>query len=248
MRRSIMAITAAAFITAALVLSVPLRAQIATIDASNLAQNTTTALKAVQSYAQQVQQYQTQLNQYRLQAMNATGLTQAAQIYQQYTRTMQQLQSIYGQFANGGNLQNYLNQFQSVGYWAQVPPGNYAQTAAASWNQNSQTQKNYDDNWAQALVQHQQLLQQNAQSLTQAQNNVNSAAGQMQAIQASAQINAAIAKELLEIHALLVQEQQALQARQASQANQDAMAKAYNDQLTGAGTTYTAQDGKVWIP
>lgn len=244
MRKGI-AVTSAALIVA-LPFSAP--ATLPVVDYTAIANMVQQGLKQAQQYATQAQQFQTQLNQYRLEVMNATGLAQVAQIYQQYTRTMQQLSSLYQQFGNPSALQNYLNQFQNVQYWAQVPPGNYAQTATQSWNQNSQTQKNFDDQWAQALAQHQQLLQQNAANLQQAQTNANTAAGQMQAIQAGAQINAAIAKELLEIHALLVQEQQALQAREASQANQDAMGKALNDRIMGVGTTYTAQEGKVWIP
>jgi P-type conjugative transfer protein TrbJ len=224
------------------------RAQWAVADAGNLVQNTTTALNSVRSVAQQISAYQLQLQQYANEIKQATGLAQIAQIYQQYQQTMGQLQGLYGQFTNGGSLQNYLQQFQNVNYWAQVPPGNYAQAANQSWDQNSQTQKQLNDTWAQSLAQHQQLLTQDAAALQRAQTNANTAQGQMQAIQAGAQINAAVAQQLLEIHALLVQEQEALQARQASQANQDAMGKAYSDKLTGAGTTYTAQEGKVWIP
>jgi P-type conjugative transfer protein TrbJ len=251
MRRAFITIAAAC----GLLWAFTAQAQIPVTDYANTYQNTTTALNSVKSVAQgaqqiatQVQQYQTQLNQYANEIKQATGLAQVAQIYQQYTQTQQQLQSLYGQFANGGNLQNYLQQFQSVNYWSQVPPGNYSQAASQSWNQNSQTQKQTDDRWAQAIAQHQQLLAQDAAALERAQTNANTAQGQMQAIQAGAQINAAVAQQLLEIYALLVQQQEALQARQASQANQEAMAKAYNDQLTGAGTTYTAHDGKVWMP
>ena len=244
MRRAFITIAAAV-----LAASVPhARAQWAVADAGNLVQNTTTAMNSVRSVAQQISAYQLQLQQYANQVKQATGLADVARIYQQFTQTQQQLQSLYSQFAGGGNLQQYLSQFQSVDYWAQVPPGNYSQAANASLNQNSQTQKNVDDNWAKALAQHQQLLQQDAAALERAQTNANTAEGQMQAIQASAQINAAVAQQLLEIHALLVQQQEALQARQASQANQDAMGKALNDRVMGVGTTYTAHEGKVWIP
>jgi P-type conjugative transfer protein TrbJ len=251
MRRATITITAAF----GFLLAVTAQAQIPVTDYANTYQNTTTALNSVKSVAQgaqqlatQVNQYQTQLNQYANEIKQATGLAQAAQIYQQFQQTQQQLQSLYGQFANGGNLQQYLSQFQSVGYWSQVPPGNYSQAANTSWNQNSQTQKGSDDKWAQSLAQHQQLLSQDAAALERAQTNANTAEGQMQAIQASAQVNAAVAQQLLEIHALLVQQQEALQARQASQANEEAMGKALNDKIMGVGTTYTAHEGKVWIP
>ena len=222
MRRVTITAATLAFLTAAPCA----RAQWAVIDGSNLVQNTTTALKTVQMSLTQVQQYQTQLNQYRLQIMNATGLAQAAQIYQQYARTMQQLTSLYQQLGNPSALQNYLNQFQNVNYWTNVPAANFPATAAASQTQNSLTQKQANDAWAQALQQHQQLLTQDAAALTRAESNAQTAQGQLQAIQASAQLNAAVAKQLMEIHALLVQEQQALQARQGSQANDEAMRQA----------------------
>src|SRR5690349_9610774 len=148
MRRSFLTLTAAA-LTAALPFTGS--TTIPVVDYSAIAQAVTGYLKQVQQFAQQVQAYQLQLNQYANEIKQATGLAQAAQIYQQYQQTVQQLQSLYGQFANGG-LQQYLSQFQSVGYWEQVPPGNYSQMAAASWNQNSQTQKQYNDAWAQALA------------------------------------------------------------------------------------------------
>lgn len=217
---------AVATIAAALVIGAPLRAQWAVIDTSNLWQNTTTALKSVAMAAQQVQQYQLQLQQYQNEMKQATGLADVARVYQQYQQTMQSLQSLYGQFANGGNLQNYLNQFQNVNYWAQVPPANYPAAAGASWNQNSQTQKQQNDAWAQALAQHQQLLQQDAARLQAAQQSAAGADGELAAIQAGAQINAAIANQLMEIHALLVQEQQALQSAQASRANEAAQRQA----------------------
>jgi len=221
MRRAVIVMTAAV-----LTVAVPAPAGIPVIDYSNLFQNTTTALKAVQSYAQQVQQYQLQLQQYANEVKQATGLADVARVYQQYQQTMQSLQSLYGQF---GNLQNYLNQFQNVNYWAQVPPANYPAAASASWNQNSQTQKQQNDAWAQALAQHQQLLQNDAARLQSAQQSASGADSELAAIQASAQINAAIANQLMEIHALLVQQQEALQARQASQANDEAMRQAASD-------------------
>jgi type IV secretion system protein TrbJ len=224
MRRFTLAIVAAVLAAAA-----PLWAQWAVFDASTFGQATITAAKTTASYAQQVQQYQTQLNQYANEIKQATGLADVARVYQQYQQTMQSLQSLYGQFGNGGNLQNYLSQFQNVQYWAQVPAANYPAAANASWNQNSQTQKQQNDNWAQMLAQHQQLLQSDADRLQAAQTSAQGADGQLAAIQASAQLNAAIANQLMEIHTLLVQEQQALQARQASQANDEAMRKAASD-------------------
>jgi P-type conjugative transfer protein TrbJ len=238
-----------AIATAVLAVALPFAVRgtgVPVFDASNLLQNTTTALKTVAMAAKQVEQYNLQLQQYANEIKQATGLADVARVYQQYQQTQQQLAQLYAQFGNSGNLQNYLNQFQNVAYWQQVPPQNYAQAANSSWNQNSQTQKQQNDAWAQALAQHQQLLQSDAARMEAAQRSAAGAGTELAAIQASSQLNAAVLNQLLQIHALLVQEQQALQTRQASGANDEAMRKAANQKFEG--WTYKEGSGRTWQP
>jgi P-type conjugative transfer protein TrbJ len=215
----------------ALCAALPCHATIAVIDYTAIAKMVQQGMTQLQQLSNEVQTAQNTLNSYVLAAKQATGLADVARIYQQYQQTMGQLQGLYGQFANGGSLQNYLDQFQTVQYWAQVPPGAYAQTAQQSWTQNSLTEKQQNDAWAQNIAQHQQLLAQDAQKLQQAQGAAQGADAELAAIQANSQLLAAVGNQLLEIHALLVAEQQALQSRQASQANGDAIQQAATQKL-----------------
>ena len=225
--RTLSALTSAVLVAAVPLLS--LGTGIPVVDVAAIGKLVQNGLTETQQLAQQIQTARNTLDTYVLAAKQATGLGEVARIYQQYQQTMQQLQSLYGQFANDGSLQNYLQQFQNVQYWEQVSPQNYAQAASSSWDQNSQTQKQYNDAWAQSLAQHQQLLQSDAANLQRAQGSAQSADSMLAEMQANAQINAAMANQLLQIHALLVQEQQALQARQASQANDEALRKAASE-------------------
>lgn len=217
--------------TAALTVAVPAPATLPVIDYTAIAKMVQQGLTQTQQLAKEVETAKNTLDAYTLAAKQATGLADVARVYQQYQQTMGQLQGLYGQFTNGGSLQNYLNQFQNVQYWSQVPPGNYAQAANQSWDQNSQTQKQQNDAWAQTIAQHQQLLAQDAQKLQQAQGAAQGADAELAAIQANSQLLAAVGNQLLEIHALLVAEQQALQSRQASLANGDAIQQAATQKL-----------------
>jgi P-type conjugative transfer protein TrbJ len=233
MRKSMFTLTAAV-----LLLSPTVHSQIATFDASTFGQATITATNSVrqtlqqaQQYATQVQQYQTQLNQLANELKQSTGLSQAAQIWQQYQQVQQQLQSFSTGFMKG-DLSNYLNQFQTYQYWQQVPPGSYPQANANFWANSSNDQKQADDAWVKGIQQQQQLLSQNAQALQQAQANANGAQGQMQAIQALAQVCGAMAAELQQIHALLLQQQTAAANRLQTDAGLEAMREAASQQVS----------------
>jgi P-type conjugative transfer protein TrbJ len=203
-------------------------------DGSNLTQNITTALNSVRTYTQQIQQYQTQLRQLQLQITQATGLAQLAQIYQQYQRTAAQLQSLSAAFFNPSQLTSYLNQFQNYQSWMNVPPSSYSTAVPQFWQQSSAAQKTADNAWVQQISAQQQLLTQNAAALQRAQANLNGAGGEVQAIQSTGQILAAMAQELQQIHALLL-------AQQTAQANQIQTGASQN-----ALTNAAAQKALTW--
>src|SRR4029077_864107 len=140
----------------ALVASQPLisRAGLPVIDYSNLWQNTTTALKAVQSDSQQVQQYQTQLQQWRLELLQATGIAPAAQIWQQAQQTMGGVMGTVNMFRSGGQLEGYLNQFRDVNYWLNAPPSAYTYQPGGSV-----MQKQANDQMVRMINQQEQQIQ-----------------------------------------------------------------------------------------
>ncbi|MBV8224946.1 MAG: conjugal transfer protein TrbJ [Verrucomicrobia bacterium] len=195
------------------------------IDASNLTQNTTTALKTVAMAAQQVQQYQTQLLQYKNQLLNTTGIAPALQVWQQSQQVMNQLTSLTSIFRNGSSLQNTLSQFENVNYWLNTPVTSYPKQPAGNV---LETQSNAA--MFQGLAKQTQLIQQDAATLERLQSTASGAQGQMQALSAANELAALEQQQLLQIRALLVQEQQALAARNATSTNSDAMRAAATQQ------------------
>src|SRR6516165_1633207 len=189
------------------------------IDASNLTQNTVTALKQVAAYAQQVQQYQLQLQQYANQVRNTVA--PAAQVWQQAQQTMNGVLGTVGMFQNGSALQSYLNQFQNVNYWLSAPPGNYTYQTAGSV-----AQKQANDALVKGIVAQQAQIQKDAATLEHLQSQASTADGQMKALMAANQLAALQQEQLLQIRALLVQEQQTLAARNQTLANEEAMREA----------------------
>ena len=190
------------------------------IDYSNLTQNITTALHQVSAYAQQVQQYQLQLQQYANQVRNTVA--PVAQVWQAAQGTMNSMMGTVNMFQGGqSQLQGYLNQFQNVNYWASAPPGNYTYQTAGSV-----AQKQANDALVKGIVAQQALIQKDAATLQQLQSQASTADGQMKALMAANQLAALQQEQLLQIRALLVQEQQALAARNATLANEEAMREA----------------------
>ena len=189
------------------------------IDYSNLTQNVTTALHQVSAYAQQVQQYQLQLQQYANQVRNTAA--PVAQVWQQAQQAMNGVMGTAGMFQNGSALQSYLNQFQNVNYWLSAPPGNYTYQTAGSV-----AQKQANDALVKGIVAQQAQIQKDAATLEQLQSQASTADGQMKALMAANQLAALQQEQLLQIRALLVQEQQALAARNQTLANDEAMREA----------------------
>jgi len=211
-----------------LVAALPLGSQgtgIPVIDASNLTQNTVTALKQVAAYAQQVQQYQLQMQQYLNQVKNTVA--PVAQVWQAAQGTMNSVLGTVNMFQGGqSQLQGYLNQFQNVNYWLSAPPGNYTYQTAGSV-----AQKQANDALVKGIVAQQAQIQKDAATLQQLQNQASTADGQMKALMAANQVAALQQEQLLQIRALLVQEQQALAARNATLANDEAMREAATEKF-----------------
>jgi type IV secretion system protein TrbJ len=206
----------------ALVAALPLTSPggIPVIDYSNLLQNTTTALKQVAAYAQQVQQYQLQLQQYANQVRNTVA--PVAQVWQAAQGTMNSVLGTVSMFQGGqSQLQGYLNQFQDVNYWLSASPNSYSYQTAGSI-----AQKQANDAMVRGIVQQQAQIRADAAALERMQSQASTADGQMKALMAANQLAALEQEQLLQIRALLVQEQQALAARDQTDANDAAMREA----------------------
>jgi P-type conjugative transfer protein TrbJ len=210
------------WVALALVAALPLTSPggIPVIDYSNLVQNTTTALKQVAAYAQQVQQYQLQLQQYANQVKNTVA--PVAQVWQAAQGTMNSVMGTVNMFQGGqSQLQGYLNQFQNVNYWLSASPNSYTYQTAGSI-----AQKQANDALVNGIVAQQAQIRADAATLERLQSQASSADGQMKALYAANQLAALQQEQLLQIRALLVQEQQALAARGQTLANDEAMREA----------------------
>jgi P-type conjugative transfer protein TrbJ len=210
------------WVALALVAALPLTSPggIPVIDYSNLVQNTTTALKQVAAYAQQVQQYQLQLAQYANQVKNTVA--PVAQVWQAAQGTMNSVMGTVNMFQGGqSQLQGYLNQFQNVNYWLSAGPNSYTYQTAGSI-----AQKQANDALVKGIAAQQAQIQKDAATLQQLQSQASTADGQMKALYAANQLAALQQEQLLQIRELLLQEQQALVARNQTLANDEAMREA----------------------
>jgi P-type conjugative transfer protein TrbJ len=236
MRKIVLTLAALALV-AALPLSSP--GTLPVVDYSNLTQNVVTALHQVSAYAQQVQQYQLQLQQYANQVKNTVA--PVGQVWQAAQGTMNSVMGTVGMFQNGSALQSYLNQFQNVNYWLTAPAGNYTYQTSGSV-----AQKQANDALVKGIVAQQAQIRADAATLERLQSQASTADGQMKALMAANQLAALQQEQLLQIRALLVQEQQALVARGQTLANDEAMREAATKKFFDVPLIKVNQNG--WAP
>ena len=236
MRKIVLTLAALALV-AALPLSSP--GTLPVVDYSNLTQNVVTALHQVSAYAQQVQQYQLQLQQYANQVKNTVA--PVGQVWQAAQGTMNSVMGTVGMFQNGSALQSYLNQFQNVNYWLTAPAGNYTYQTSGSV-----AQKQANDALVKGIVAQQAQIRADAATLERLQSQASTADGQMKALMAANQLAALQQEQLLQIRALLVQEQQALAARGQTLANDEAMREAATKKFFDVPLIKVNQNG--WAP
>jgi P-type conjugative transfer protein TrbJ len=209
------------------------------VDFSNLTQNVITALHQVSAYAQQVQQYQLQLQQYANQVKNT--IAPVAQVWQTAQGTMNTVLGTVNTLQNGSQLQGYLSQFQNVNYWMSASPSSYTYQTAGSV-----AQKQANDAMVKGIVQQEVQIRTDAANLERLQSQASTADGQMKALTAANELAALQQEQLLQIRALLVQEQQALAARNATLANDEAMREAATKQFFNVPTINIPHTG--WAP
>jgi P-type conjugative transfer protein TrbJ len=215
------------------------RATMPVFDAADIIQNTTTALKAVQQYAQMVENYQLQLQQYANMVRNT--IAPVAQIYSQATGTMNAVMGATKVFSNGSPLQNTLNMFESPNYWLTASPNSYTwQTGGLN------LQKQTNDAMIKGIIAQQQQITQDAENLEKLQSQASTADGQMKAMMAAAQLAALENQQLLQIRTLLTTEQQAAVATAATTANQQSMQQSATKQLFYSPNNFTDHQG--WKP
>jgi P-type conjugative transfer protein TrbJ len=204
-------------------------------DASNLGQNVISALNSVRhtlqqaaAYAQQVEQYRTQLLQYVNEIKQATGLAEAARVWAEAQDTMRQLQSVYQAYqslTSTSGLQQYLAQFRDVNYYLNTPSVYYQPNYTGP-----QMQKQANDAFVRGIVLQEDALKQDAATVERMRASAQGVNGQLQALEAANQFAQMQNTQLIQIRAILLQQQQALAAQMQTQADDAARQKAALEQ------------------
>lgn len=200
------------------------QAQIPVTDIANGIQNTITASSHVLSYAEQALQYQQQIQQY---------VTQVKQFETQLENLKQLKASNWGDASaslnqlvgsiNAANptavYQKYFGELRSLQGWSQTLP------TASSFRQSKISGSDREMAAYGAAIQNlasqSENMTRDAANLSAMVKNAQSATGQLQALQAGAQLASAQAAQLSEIRALLIHLADATTARNASLANRE---------------------------
>jgi type IV secretion system protein TrbJ len=228
MRRAALVIT-----TVALIVALPFASPgtgIPVVDVSAIAQAVKSNLQQAAAYAKQVQQLQTQLRSYAEQLKQGLGLAQAAQVWAEARDTMQQLQGVYQtyqQLTSSGGLQQYLSQFRDVNYYLNTPYSQYPPNYVGSV-----TQKQANDGFVRGIVLQEDALKQDAATVERMSVSAQGVQGQLQALEAANQFAQMQNTQLMEIRAILLQEQQAIAARMQTEADEKARREAATEQYT----------------
>ena len=210
-------------------------AGIPVFDASNMTQNTVSALEEVSQTLKQIEQYTLQLQQYEDQIKNS--LAPSAYVWAQAQRTMNKLLELQDQLGyysqQSGSLDNYLKKFGNVNYYRDSPYfGSESLTPAQrqAFTESDElglnAQKYANANVARTLEQQQSALKEDAANLETLQRNAQTAQGRLEAIQYANQLAGHQANQMLQIRALLMAQQAAENAKAQTDAAKEARQKA----------------------
>jgi P-type conjugative transfer protein TrbJ len=214
MKKTIVTITTVILLTA-----LPMRGPssgIPVIDVSNLGESIKHGLEQIRQFALQVQQFETELNLYKNAVLQATGIAEAAQIWQNVQRT-------YGQvIGTAYGLQSYVTQSRDINYWissAQSAGSAQYSQSAGYW---STAQKNSNNALVQTIAKQQAQLNADAQSLSRLQTQAGSTVGMKQSLDVANSMSSLMSSQLMAIRTLMMSEQQAVAAKNGATANNEA--------------------------
>ncbi len=222
----------------------PVSAQIAVIDAANLAQNLMTAAQTLETVNNQITQIQQTVQMLENQARNLTSLPTS--VLSSLTNDMTQLTQLMNQ-AQGiiFNVSQAEQQFQQL-----YPQSYSASTTATQFYQNAQNR------WQTSLQAYNQSVQTQSrvvtdiatdqQNLSQAVTASQGAVGILQASQATNQLIALQAKQIAELQAMLAAHERAQDLDSARQAADEEAAQVQLQQFIGTGPQYTPQTVQVF--
>lgn len=230
-------------------------AGIPVFDASNMAQNTLTAVEAITQTMKQLEQYTLQLQQYEDQIKNS--LAPPAYVWDQAQRTMNKVIQLQDQLdfytQKAGNTDNYLQKFGNVNTYRDSPYFGASGSSAAQRNSlleseqlGSEAQKHANDNMTRTLEQQREALREDAANLERLQSNAQSAQGRLEAIQYANQFASHQSNQMLQIRALLMAQQAAENARAQTITAREARQKAADEKALES--TYRKSPERGWKP
>jgi type IV secretion system protein TrbJ len=223
-------------------------------DIANWLQNAQMILNQASEYKTQVEQYRNQINQYQNMLENTKSLTSfewdnANSVINNLLESTNTL-DYYKQEA--GNLQGYLDRFQSQEYYQKLACFNETgQCSAAELRKIKQSrlhasvaQKRSNDAMLRGIDKQQQSLKSDSAKLRILQAQAQNAKGQKQALQAASQLASNQSHQLLQIRGLLLAQQNAQAIRDASVANKESIQEAGDERFRSG--TFHKSSGKKW--
>ena len=239
MKKTIVTITAILLLTA-----LPLRSPatgIPVIDVSNLGESIKHGLEQIRQFLLQVQQFETELDLYKNAVLQATGIAEAAQIWQDAQRTYAQVVGTI----NG--VEGFAQNYRDLNYW--IASANSA--GAEQYNQSagywSHAQQQANTRLVETINQQQKELQADALALQRLQQQGSSTVGMKQSLDLANSMCALTQRQLMEIRGLMLSEQQAVAARNGTVATDEAIRQA-NTQKFLNSTQAVSQPHTGWSP
>ena len=204
------------------------------LDTAVLGEAVSTAASAAKQVATQAKDYLVQVQQYEDMVKNT--LAPAAWVWNETTNTYMQFRSyadMLQYYSNGGGIEAYLTNFQNAGYYGNSP------CFTAKGCTFEEIQKIRKTEWAASVAQKrandaqvhgvnlgQEQMQKDSQDLSAVQRAAQAATGRNEMLGASNQLASANANNLLALRALMLQQQEAENARAATLANREAIQQA----------------------
>ncbi|CAG0991147.1 hypothetical protein ANRL3_02783 [Anaerolineae bacterium] len=231
-----------------------------TLDIANLAENVSSAIDGATATAKQAQQYVTQLEQYMEQVRQYENMVKntaapAVYVWDKANRTINELTAMASSVdyykSKYGSIDGYMSKFQDVSYYRSSPcygPHGCSADEKAKLDETikiaSAARKQANDAALKGLEQQQKQLDEDSRNLERLQSQAQTADGQMKALQAANQLASNQAAQLLQIRALLQQQQQILLAQSQAEADREARELASDEVFHGG--TYTKSSGRTW--
>ena len=213
------------------------QAQWAVIDAANLVQNIETAARALQQVNNQIHQLQNEAQMLMNEAKNLTGLnfSDLNQLLTSLSRTGQLIQQAQGLSFNLTQMETQFARFYPTAYTASTSGSQMSVDAHTRWQNSLEALRTATQLQSQAV----QNFSSDAQVLTDLVNGSQSAAGALQAAQATNQLLALQSRQAMQAQQLQITEERAAALEQARQVAVQERSLEVRRRFQGSGTPYT---------